>query len=89
MKPDITRRDLIKLGAASAAVLATGKVGGSVAATDKLGVHGGFGCGREGFLTRDWRRKNNDSFGLLELRDQRFHDWLCREWPTGQIGRSP
>ena len=31
MKPDITRRDLIKLGAASAAVLATGKVGGSSA----------------------------------------------------------
>jgi anaerobic selenocysteine-containing dehydrogenase len=31
MKRDITRRDLIKLGAASAAVLATGKVGGSTA----------------------------------------------------------
>ena len=31
MKPDITRRDLIKLGAASAAVMATGKVGGSSA----------------------------------------------------------
>ena len=79
MKPDITRRDLIKLGAASAAVLATGKVGGSSALAGTV----------EGFLTRDRRRKNNDSFGLLELRDQRFHDWLCREWPTGQIGRSP
>jgi anaerobic selenocysteine-containing dehydrogenase len=31
MKPDITRRDLIKLGAASAAVMATGKVSGSSA----------------------------------------------------------
>jgi anaerobic selenocysteine-containing dehydrogenase len=31
MKRDITRRDLIKLGAASAAVMATGKVGGSPA----------------------------------------------------------
>ena len=41
MKPDITRRDLIKLGAASAAVMATGKVSGSSALAGTVGLAAG------------------------------------------------